>query len=329
MVIQLIKEGRLDRKEITFDEFSTNFWVWDKCSYLESQRLRGKILTRKYADNQRTYLVNHILPVFRGMKLGNIKPFHIEKWLRDLVKEGRLSGATINHCYGSLRIMFREANRQQLITTSPMDSLRPVIYRAPERVILTLEEAKAILDETRINEFWPDEITYTASLLAATTGMRQGEVLALRIEDIHEGYITIAHSWDHRYGLGSTKTRKIREIPLTSKAMKWLTRIVAGRQEGFIFSLDGGGRPIYYRILTKALYKAFEKIGITKSERLRRHLNFHAWRHFFNSIMRGKIPDPLLRQLTGHSTEQMTEHYSHFRLEDFKPVVAIQENLGI
>jgi hypothetical protein len=45
--------------------------------------------------------------------------------------------------------------------------------------------------------------------------------------------------------------------------------------------------------------------------------------------MRGKIPDAILRQLTGHSTEQMTEHYSHFRLEDFQPIVAIEEGLGI
>ena len=41
------------------------------------------------------------------------------------------------------------------------------------------------------------------------------------------------------------------------------------------------------------------------------------------------VPDPILRQLTGHSTEQMTEHYSHFDLEAFKPIVAIEESLGI
>jgi hypothetical protein len=45
--------------------------------------------------------------------------------------------------------------------------------------------------------------------------------------------------------------------------------------------------------------------------------------------MRGKILDAILRRLTGHSTEAMTELYSHFRLEDFKPVVAIEEETGI
>ena len=160
--------------------------------------------------------------------------------------------------------------------------------------------------------------------------MRQGECLALRIEDIHEGYITVAHSWDSRYeGLKPTKTKRIREIPITSKTAKWLARITAGRCEGFVFSTDGGERPIYYKIITRAFYEALGKIGITENERRRRCLNFHSLRHFFNSTMRGKIPDPLLRQLTGHSTEAMTEHYSHFRLEDFKPIVAIEESLGI
>ena len=95
-----------------------------------------------------------------------------------------------------------------------------------------------------------------------------------------------------------------------------------------MFSVDGG-RPIYYKDITRSLYTALDRIGITEEERVRRHLNFHAWRHFFNSVMRGKIPDAILRQLTGHSTEQMTEHYSHFRLEDFRQVVVIEENLGI
>lgn len=152
--------------------------------------------------------------------------------------------------------------------------------------------------------------------------------MALRIEDIHDGYITIANSWDARHGWGATKTKRMREIPLTSKTARWLSRINAGRSAGFVFSFDGQ-RPLYYKILDKAFYEALSKIGISEDKRMRRHLTFHGWRHFCNSTLRGKVPDPLLRQLTGHSTEAMTEHYSHFRLEDFKPIVAIEEGLGI
>src|SRR5208337_397157 len=126
----------------------------------------------------------------------------------------------------------------QVIPSNPIEDVRPVSYAAPARTILSLKEAKTLLNESKVSEMWADEMTYTASLLAATTGVRQGEALALRIEDIHEGYITVAHSWDSRYeGLKETKTRRIREIPITSKTAKWLARIIAGRQEGFVFSV--------------------------------------------------------------------------------------------
>ncbi len=56
---------------------------------------------------------------------------------------------------------------------------------------------------------------------------------------------------------------------------------------------------------------------------------FHAWWHFFKSTMRVKISETLLRQLTGHSTEAVTEYYSRFHPEVFLPFVAIEESLGI
>ena len=329
VVIRLIQEGRLGQpaKEITFEKFSADWWS-DQCPYVQSRLMRGRVLTQKYIENQRAYLTNHIVPVFKDMRLSAIRPSHIEKWLRDLSQSG-MSGSAINHCHSVLRTMLCEAKRLQLIPSNPIVDVRPVSYTAPSRQILTLDEAKALLDEARVSELWADEMTYIASLLAATTGMRQGEVLALRIEDIHEGYITVAHSWDSRYeGLKPTKTKRVREIPLTAKTARWLTRITAGRQSGFLFSADGE-RPIYYKDISRSLYAALERIGIKEEERRRRCLNFHAWRHFFNSTMRGKIPDAILRQLTGHSTEAMTEHYSHFRLEDFRPIVAIEESLGI
>jgi integrase len=127
------------------------------------------------------------------MKLSAIRPSHIEQWLRDLRQEG-MSGSAVNHCYSVLRVMLCEARRLQLILSNPMEGARPVSYTAPTRMILTLDEAKSLLDESRVGELWESEMTYAANLLAASSGMRQGEVLALRIEDIHDGYITVAHS---------------------------------------------------------------------------------------------------------------------------------------
>jgi integrase len=65
-----------------------------------------------------------------------------------------------------------------------VDPIQPY-GRSASSFLHSTEEAKALLDEGRVNEFRADKITCTASLLAATTGMRLDEVQALRIEDIH------------------------------------------------------------------------------------------------------------------------------------------------
>ena len=72
-------------------------------------------------------------------------------------------------------------------------------------------------------------------------------------------------------------------------------------------------------------YKALENIGISSEARKERNITFHSWRHFYNSLMRGKIHDAKLRQLTGHKTLAMTDHYTHFNINDFKDVLSIQE----
>jgi integrase len=268
VVIRLIREGRLEHpaKEISFGEYSNDWWISDRCPYVQSRLMRGKVLTQKYIENQRAYLANHVLPMFKDMKLSAIRPSQIEQWLRDLRQNG-MSGSAINHCHSVLRIMLCEARRMQLILFNPIEDVRPVSYTAPKRQILSLEEAKVLLDENKIGELWTNEMAYVASLLAATTGMRLGEVQALRIEDIHEGYITVSHSWDAHYeGLKPTKTKRVRDIPLTAKNVRWLSKITMGRQSGFVFS-HNGERPIYYKVITKALYEALWLMGITKQER--------------------------------------------------------------
>jgi hypothetical protein len=83
-----------------------------------------------------------------------------------------------------LRIMLCEDRRMELIPSNPIEGVRPVSYSAPTRTILTLEETKKLLDESKVSGFWADEMTYVASLLASQIRVRLGERQALRIEDM-------------------------------------------------------------------------------------------------------------------------------------------------
>jgi integrase len=86
-----------------------------------------------------------------------------------------------------------------------------------------------------------------------------------------------------------------------------------------------GERPATGHRITKGLYAALERIGLSHEERTRRNINFHSFRHFFNSVMRARqIPVAVLQSVTGHTTLEMTDRYSHFSLDNFKEIVAVQ-----
>ena len=44
-------------------------------------------------------------------------------------------------------------------------------------------------------DYWKSEIAFAANLLAATSGMRLGEVVAIRVQDIRDGFVVVEHSW--------------------------------------------------------------------------------------------------------------------------------------
>ena len=219
VVIRLIQEGRLGlpATEITFENYSTDWWIADRCPYVQSRLMRGRVLTQKYIENQRgVFRQSHFARVQGLETLGNPPLPHRAVASRP--------SAERHVGFGDQPLPQRTANDAHRSEADAVDLIQPYqrcasgSYTAPSREILTLEEAKALLDESKVSEFWADEMTYCASRLASQTGMRQGEVLALRIEDIHEGYITVAHSWDSRYeGLKPTKTKRVREIPITSQ----------------------------------------------------------------------------------------------------------------
>jgi integrase len=86
--------------------------------------------------------------------------------------------------------------------------------------------------------------------------------------------------------------------------------------------------PLSPRFILDGFYTALAAIGIDETERQERRITFHSHRHFLNTALRSaRVPDALVQRVTGHATQEMTEHYSHFALEDFRDVMKVQERL--
>jgi integrase len=331
-----IRKGKVNiKKDISFSEYAKDWWVWDKCEYIKRKLARGKSISPAYVDSMRTYLTNHILPYFGDKKLQKITPKMIEKWLMELrekpSRQGKcLSPTTINHSLLTLKIMLQEAVRFEYLPNNPADKIEQLSENPKEKSILNIHEIKNLFQDDNINKIWGGNLRhYTINLLSASTGMRLGEIQALKIGKVHPDFVSVHWRWNRKYGLGPPKRNSYRDVPIPSKTSFYLQEMINfspfKEPEDFVFYGNNRHTPLTSDEIRKVLYKAFENIGITPEERKVRNISFHSWRYFYNSILRGRIHDAKLQRLTGHRTYMMTEHYTRFNIMDFQDVLKIQE----
>jgi len=338
--LEQFKQGNERKKpSFTFGQYAENWWIWEKCDYIQRKIARGRHMSHGYADARRTYLVRHILPTFGKIQLTAVTPIMIEKWLMELKDAPRVDGkrtspplspTTVNHCLTTLKIMLGEARRLEHISADPSETIEHLHENPKGKQILTLDEMRELLDNCEIDRIWRgDSRQYALNLLAASTGMRMGEIQGLQIQHLHIDHVSVVHSWERKYGLKEPKWNSVRTIPIPRKTSLFLTAVVESSgyrdSEDLVFAGRNARRPIGDTTILSAFYHALSAIGIGEEERAQRNVTFHSWRHLFNSLFRSKIPDYKLQLLTGHRVPEMTEHYTHTTLEDFADVANLQE----
>ena len=150
-----------------------------------------------------------------------------------------------------------------------------------------------------------------------------GEIQALRVENVHEEYLSITHAWTRKYGLvESSRTKNhSRDIPLPRRTYDRIQELCEILGDGFIFSFDGKEPANHTSIGT--FFK--ETLDRAEIDHKARNITFHSWRHWFNTAMRAqRVPDSMLRSVTGHHSREMTELYTGFQLEHYKDVIDAQ-----
>ena len=83
--------------------------------------------------------------------------------------------------------------------------MKALVKNTKNRGMLTLSEIKELFSDISL---WSDNyFIYTMNLLAVSTGMRLGEIQALRVENIHDEYIHVCYSYERG---GRTVTKVVR-----------------------------------------------------------------------------------------------------------------------
>lgn len=152
--------------------------------WLDGLRVRPSTVA-SYRKNVRL----HIAPHLGALPLSRITPTQLNAWLRKLETAGRadgqggLSPRTVRYVFTILRSALGDAVKHGRLVTDPTDRANPpsaTEARAPEMVTWTAAQLSAFLDWTRARG---DELHF-AWLVLAVTGLRRGELLALRWSDI-------------------------------------------------------------------------------------------------------------------------------------------------
>jgi len=319
----------------TFAEWAAAWWIPGRCPYLTEKAADGYQVSPAYAQLRRGFLVNHLLPELRTYRLDRITPQLMRDFKMRLYQGGSVSPGTINGILGTARIMFNYAVANRILEYSPVAGIRDVKETPRERGILSLAELRSLFDPATMQTVWSGDLRhYAANLLAATGGLRLGEVQGLQRQYVFPGYVRVMHGWSDRYGLTETpKWNSVRPVPIPRITQEALDALMAiprwgpPEPEDIVIWGQDRRRPLSKTALLRMFKSALKRIGVSPEEQKRRVLVFHSWRHQFNTMIRGKVPDEQLRRVTGHKTLAMTDSYDKPGVEHLRDVAKAQEQL--
>lgn len=199
-------------------------------------------------------------------------------------KSGRaLSRRTIHHLHRFLHHALAWAKRQGLIGFNPVTDAQPPRPEQSEARALTSDEAAAFLDAASETQWYPFFV------LALTTGMRRGELVALQWSAIDQerGMVAVRQAFGDAGKRGqylkSTKTGRARIVPLSAAALDALRRLRAAQaanklrigslyeDQGFVFAGEDGA-PIPLDAPTKAFARTARTAGL-------KGVTLHSLRH--------------------------------------------------
>jgi integrase len=187
-----------------------------------------------YALIARSYVNPHL----GAMQLQKLKPIALTEFYAKLLREGghdgrKLSSRSVGNVHRLLHAALAHAVKWGLITANPADNVSAPRTESPEVEIPDAAGIAALLARLR------DKSLYMTAVLGLATGMRRGEMLALRWRDIDAGKITVARSLEQSKAGGlrfkSTKTRSgKRTITIPPSVVAELRRYRLEQQERWL-----------------------------------------------------------------------------------------------
>lgn len=292
------------------------FFDYDRCPLVQDKRERGGHVSVEGCKNNRNNMRKFVIPELGSKSMQELTPEICNKFLRKMPEKYGIKPQTANKVFIAFRQVLEYAVQEGVISSNPARGIKQLISKPEPRGCFTSSQIKMLF-----SDHWDDYIVEWMCKLSALTGMRQGEILALSNEQLHDDYITVDRAYARGEGRKSPKSGKVRTVPVLPEIINELRRMPS--KGDFVFSITG--KKVDIKTIANVLNRRMEKCGIDyKAEKL----SFHSFRHFFNTrLVASGLQGEQVRAVIGHESEEMTEHYLHLSAEDLKQVLDVQNSI--
>ncbi len=269
--------------------------------YVAEERGRKPSTLRDYRSVVRV----HFLPAFGDQALERITTETIERWLSARLREGKLSRRSLQKMVVLLNGIFRRARRVWKLPVNPVAEVERLT--TPKRSGIEFYSPEEVHALVRCASNAQDRVLF---LTAALTGLRMGELLALRWRDVdfEAQSVRVLASYTAG-GLGTPKSGQGRAVPLVEEAAQALARLGTRKRwngpDDLVFAGRGGGY-LDSSALRRRFKRARDAAGL-------RPLRFHDLRHTFGSVAIRTVDPRELQEWMGHSDFSTTQIYMHYR----------------
>ena len=290
-------------------EINTNVLQWcqssmtvaEVCDHFVHRELAKDNTWRSYSTKKayKAYLKRWIVPHWGSVRLSAVRTMEVESWLRSLP----LAKSSCAKIRGLLSVLFNHACRYELFDRNPIRLVRQGAKRRNAPSVLTPAEIKALLNGLGLRE-------RTLVLVAASTGLRQSELFAVKWGDIDFAQNTMNVTRSIVYGVvGPCKTESSQKpVPVHPTVLQtlgeWKHVCRYNKPDDWVFASrrHRGRKPIWGQaILRRYIRPVAVRAGIHKQ------FGWHTFRHTYSTLLRSvgtefKVMQELLRHSSLRST---------------------------
>jgi integrase len=235
--------------------------------------------------------------------LDSVTVERIDEWKRSAIADGRLSDRTINKRLQQFGAIFRRAQRVYGLASNPVAE----VERQPQRHSGDFD----VLDPGEVellaaNAANPQDAAIFT--VAAFTGLRLGELLALRWSDVDWTLhvIHVRRSFT-RGAEGPPKSGRVRSVPLVDQAAAALDRLSRRTRwttDTDLVFVNAVGDHLERSTLRRRFVAALERSGLKR-------MRFHDLRHTFGTLAVQAFPLTDVKAYLGHANVATTMVYVH------------------